>query len=213
MKILSIFSVLSIFSTLTLFSLALPTVAQVASTAARGDQSHQTNRTGAGGAKTTALTFNQQKVMLQTTTRGLASVFGGGSGMRDGLPGTTLDSFVHEAAGNAELIYGDEGAAGLPPYESFTYEHRINNGIYDQRKEGLTTGHGSYMPSAWGNDEFLGAEFSQSGAGSGSSDSSNGAVGSPGTNSTSGSADSNPPSNSRAGVQLPNNLPITPPFN
>ncbi len=34
----------------------------------------------------------------------------------------------------------------------------------DGRDSCLTTGHGSYLPSATGNDEFLGAEWSQSGA-------------------------------------------------
>lgn len=159
---------LSILVTL-IFASALPAVAQgVASSGASGDQSHTSSKTGQGANGTpgsiTAQTSNQQRVDLQTTMKGLAPVFGGGAGSRNGLPPTRLDSFVHEAAGNAELIYGDEGAEGLPPYESFTYDHRINNGIYGERDSGLTTGHGSQMPSAWGNDEFLGAEWSKSGS-------------------------------------------------
>ncbi|HEY9732024.1 MAG TPA: hypothetical protein V6C89_08930 [Drouetiella sp.] len=86
---------------------------------------------------------------------------------RNGLPPTQMDSFVRQAAGNAENIYGDEGHEGPPPYFYFEYENRINSGIYDIRDKGLTTGHGSYMPSAWGRDEFLGAEWSQSGANNG----------------------------------------------
>src|SRR5574337_2048480 len=50
--------------------------------------------------------------------------------MRNGLPPTSMDSFVYEAGGNAELIYGDEGVTNIPPYFEFTYEHRINNGIF-----------------------------------------------------------------------------------
>jgi len=87
--------------------------------------------------------------------------------MRNGLPPTQTDSFVRQAAGNAENIYGDEGHEGPPPFMYFEYENRINSGIYDIRDKGLTTGHGSYMPSAWGRDEFLGAEWSQSGANGG----------------------------------------------
>ncbi len=85
-----------------------------------------------------------------------------------GLPPTSTDSFVRQAAGNAENIYGDEGFEGPPPFEEFVYQNRINSGIYDIRDKGLTTGHGSYLPSAWGRDEFLGAEWSQSGANRGS---------------------------------------------
>ncbi len=86
---------------------------------------------------------------------------------RNGLPPTQMDSFVRQAAGNAENIYGDEGHEGPPPFMYFEYENRINSGIFDIRDKGLTTGHGSYMPSAWGRDEFLGAEWSQSGANNG----------------------------------------------
>lgn len=83
------------------------------------------------------------------------------------LPSTRMDSFILNAGGRAEQIYGDEGALELPPYEEFTKEHRINEGIVGQRDAGLTTNHGSFLPDAWGNDEFLGAEWSQSGANSG----------------------------------------------
>jgi hypothetical protein len=62
------------------------------------------------------------------------------------LPPTSLDSFVSNAAGAAELIYGDEGTDGLPPYQGFTIEHRIGTGIYNPF---LTTGHASFLPSAW----------------------------------------------------------------
>lgn len=86
---------------------------------------------------------------------------------KKGLPPTSTDSFVKQAAGNAENIYGDEGHEGPPPFDYFEYQNRINSGIYDIRDKGLTTGHGSMMPSAWGRDEFLGAEWSRSGANGG----------------------------------------------
>src|ERR1700716_3034656 len=90
-------------------------------------------------------------------------------GLRNGLPPCTMDSFVHEAAGEVEHIYGDEGTTGPPPYMGFNTVHRINNGIFDIRDKGLTTGHGSYLPDAWGADEFIAppGEWSQSGANNG----------------------------------------------
>jgi len=82
---------------------------------------------------------------------------------RNGLPPCNLDSFVYEAAGMADLIYGDEGTEGPPPFEEFTKEHRIQAGIWGRRAAGITTGHGSYLPDAWGGDEWVdGPEFSQS---------------------------------------------------
>ena len=75
----------------------------------------------------------------------LDKVFGGGVG---NLPPTRLDSFVAQAGGNAELIYGDEGIMDIPPLFGFTEMSRINAGI---NSGGLTTGHqdGS-LPEAWG---------------------------------------------------------------
>jgi hypothetical protein len=59
------------------------------------------------------------------------------------LPETRLDSFVKESGYN-DMIYGDEGTDGPPPYDDFLY---INDGI---TSGGLTTGHPSDAPSAWG---------------------------------------------------------------
>jgi hypothetical protein len=88
--------------------------------------------------------------------------------MVGGLPATVLDSFVQQAGGQAELIYGDEGVYDIPPYFEFTVPHRINSGIFGQSDAGLTTGHGSWMPDAWGGDEFVkGPEWSQSGPSTG----------------------------------------------
>jgi len=64
-----------------------------------------------------------------------------------GLPQTQLTSFVQDAGGSAELIYGDEGTFGIPPYFSFTQDHRIGSGIASSQ---LSTGHASTLPSAWG---------------------------------------------------------------
>lgn len=87
--------------------------------------------------------------------------------MQNGLPPTNLDSFVYEAAGNADAIYGDEGTDGPPPdYMGFLPNMHIAQGFTANTTTytGLTTGHGSYMPSAWGADEFLNVpeEFYQS---------------------------------------------------
>ncbi|PZM81335.1 MAG: hypothetical protein DKT66_19150 [Candidatus Melainabacteria bacterium] len=85
------------------------------------------------------------------------------SDWRNGLPPTRMDSFVKEAKQHAAHIYGDEGTYGLPPYMGFSKVHRINTGIMDERDSGLTTGHGSYLPDAWGGDEFHQNEWTQSG--------------------------------------------------
>lgn len=59
-----------------------------------------------------------------------------------GLPQTSLDSFVANAGGNADQIYGDEGTTDIPPLFDFS---TINSGITSN----LTTGHASNLPSAW----------------------------------------------------------------
>lgn len=94
-----------------------------------------------------------------------APAFADVGSMRGGLPPTTMDSFVTEAQEYAEFIYGDEGIDSIPPYFGFDTPSRINTGIFDRRDQGLTTGHGSYLPDAWGRDEFLagGQEWSKSG--------------------------------------------------
>ena len=96
------------------------------------------------------------------------------SGTRNGLPATCMDSFVKNAmnAHRAEAIYGDEGIGDNPPpfYGGFTKEHRINAGIVGQQDAGLTTGHSERLPDAWGRDEYLGQEWSQSGSNKGGYD-------------------------------------------
>ncbi len=113
----------------------------------------------------------------------------------NGLPPTCLDSFVDRAGVYANQIYGDEGtgifaASGLAPtpglvtnsplaptpLEGFNADNRIGYGItFSPDNLGLTTGHGSYLPSAWGADEVMvnsmgmpaypGGEWTQSGPG------------------------------------------------
>jgi len=82
------------------------------------------------------------------------------------LPPCNLDSFVHQAGAQAEYIFGDEGIGSKPPMAYFTKASRIDAGITGQRDAGLTTGHGSYMPDAWGADEYIAppnGEWGQSG--------------------------------------------------
>jgi hypothetical protein len=84
------------------------------------------------------------------------------------LPVCNMDSFVYQAGAKAEMIYGDEGAGNnIPPLFGFTSASRISAGITGINDAGLTTGHGSYMPSGVGADEFIAApdgEWAQSGA-------------------------------------------------
>lgn len=82
------------------------------------------------------------------------------NGFRNNLPPTRFDSFVRNAGAHAEHIYGDENNV----YQCFSEAHRINTGISGDRDAGLTTGHGSILPDAWGRDEFSDKpESSQSG--------------------------------------------------
>jgi hypothetical protein len=106
----------------------------------------------------------QQRANVQQRRAGtqLASASQASPVSQNALPATTLDSFVKNAGGSAETIYGDEGTTSVPPYYGFSYQHRINAGITGARDTGLTTGHGSMMPSAWGADEFLAPPGEQS---------------------------------------------------
>ncbi|MCA9805702.1 MAG: hypothetical protein KC777_27210 [Cyanobacteria bacterium HKST-UBA02] len=93
---------------------------------------------------------------------GMAKTFGPRG--RGDLPFNCLDSFVlntrYKQIGdfNGSHIY--DGASGLPPYEDFTRVHRIKRDIQGSRDAGITTGHGSALPDAWGGDEWIeGPEF------------------------------------------------------
>ncbi len=152
----------------------IPALAQMPaawqSQGAEGDYGRSSSPTGQGmRGMPSQLAFRTatQSTALQSAAQRPISPSFGASG-RNGLPPTTLDSFVLNAGGSAELIYGDEGAEGLPPYEEFTQMHRINAGILSTNDAGLTTGHGSMLPNAWGGDEFVKTEpFTQAGANGG----------------------------------------------
>lgn len=77
---------------------------------------------------------------------------GGLKGVVNGLPPTSLDSFVKNAGGQAEAIYGDEGTNSWPRISGFGRGNTINAGIVGQRSKTLTTGHGGdRLPTASGN--------------------------------------------------------------
>jgi hypothetical protein len=63
------------------------------------------------------------------------------SGTGSSLPATTLDSFVADAGGNAENIYGDEGTTDIPPLFGFSYGNSIQSGM-----PAMTTGHDIGLP-------------------------------------------------------------------
>lgn len=128
------------------------------SAGATGAQKRETAKTS-GSLGWTSPTGQQNVQLPRTSTGGLAPVFGG----YNGLPPTSLDSFVKEAGGLAFQIYGDEGTSGPPPISGFNRVNRIDSGIQAD-SAGLTTGHESVLPSAWGKDEFIGGpEMSVSG--------------------------------------------------
>jgi hypothetical protein len=111
-------------------------------TGAYGVTTARTNQTGNRALGATG------QVARQTTTNASAiapTYFG--QLAPGGLPPTQLTSFVQDAGGSAELIYGDEGTFGIPPYFEFTQDHRIGSGLPSSQ---LSTGHASTLPSAWG---------------------------------------------------------------
>lgn len=151
---------------LTLISIPLAAVLNIACAddALAGNQAGSlANRSSLTGTQTRIASRNNTRLTLQPARFNLLS------SSNNTLPSVSTDSFVKNAGGNAETIYGDEGSQSLPPYYGFDYSHRINAGISGQTDQGLTTGHGSYMPSAWGADEILAppGEQSQSGANGG----------------------------------------------
>ena len=121
-------------------------------TIADNNTAHHTYRTGEAPGQAaygnSNLTGTQAGGLhLNTTTyTSLDQVYGQGQA----LPPTVMDSFVYNAAGSADLIYGDEGTTSIPPFFGFDESHRINAGI---TSGGLTTGHASGLPEAWGYPE------------------------------------------------------------
>jgi hypothetical protein len=138
-----------------------PASAQVASQGRTGTFGNTSGTTNNFRRANSRFTQNQRLPQVRPTGLGGLAQIHGRTG-RNGLPVTSLDSFVLNAGGAAEQIYGDEGSEGPPPFEEFTAGHRIQAGIQGNAG-GLTTGHGSYLPCAWGGDEFVdGPEFSYS---------------------------------------------------
>ncbi len=127
----------------------------IGSSGTQGDQRHTTYKTNQAPGNTyygDSQPTGQQLASLSgmgtlnlpvTGLMPLDKVFGNGKR----LPKTTLDSFVRNAGGSADQIYGDEGAGGLPPFFGFSSGHRIERGINSGQ---LTTGHRSNLPEAWG---------------------------------------------------------------
>lgn len=112
----------------------------------------QGNTTQGYKAMPSMRTGNQSLASLPVcTTAQFGYVAGGAPGT---LPPTSMDSFVANAGGNAETIYGDEGGSngadgsnGMPPLSNFD---TIDSGIQGQTAAGLTTGHhDASLPSAW----------------------------------------------------------------
>ncbi len=93
------------------------------------------------------------QVLSVPSTRGLSYMQNGAlpaglKGTFNGLPPTSLDSFVKNAGGHAESIYGDEGTNSYPRLDNFS---PINAGITGQRAKTLRTGHGGdRLPTASG---------------------------------------------------------------
>ena len=103
---------------------------------------------------------NGRNILPNTSTRLLTPLDPRVKANVNGLPPTILDSFVQQAGGEANNIYGDEGSTSYPSASNFGY---ISSGFHGQTKQGLTTGHGSRLPSAWGHDGVHGAgEWSDS---------------------------------------------------
>ncbi len=126
---------------------SLPAHAYYQGTAgATGRQRNTTRQTG-GSLGWTRTTGANAVMLPKTAASGLAGVYGG----FNGLPPTRLDSFVKNAGGLAEAIYGDEGINGPPKINGFNEQNRIDYGITNSpNNEYLTTGHTSLLPSAWG---------------------------------------------------------------
>jgi hypothetical protein len=114
-----------------------------ANSGSEGNQSYKTNEAPAQRTYgNSAVTGQQYAAFTPTWTTQLDKVYGNGKP----LPPTSMESFVANAAGMADLIYGDEGSTSIPPFFGFDESHRINAGIYSN----LTTGHASALPEAWG---------------------------------------------------------------
>lgn len=107
-----------------------------------------------------------------------ASTSGGSSGALippppPSMPLSTFGKSIASPGDNAYMAshsYGDEGSAGLPPYFEFSASQRVALGL--NTKASMSPGvkrnerrAGSYLPEAWGGDEFVNSkDWSSSGA-------------------------------------------------
>lgn len=133
-----------------------PAIAQYARSQGHPGQYGRRSRQTASYNRSGAAATRNQRIALRRAGFGNMTPVLGPRG-RNGLPPTRLDSFVKEAGGLAFKIYGDEGIR-RPPIDEFKPENRIERGILGDRASGLTTGHGSELPPAWGGDEFVDSE-------------------------------------------------------
>lgn len=95
--------------------------------------------------------------------------------LSSGLPATNWGKSIASAGDNqyaGSHVYGDEGAAGVPPYFEFSKSQRVALGLNaaaaprpdSSAGSALKSGHGSYLPDAFGGDEFVdGKDWSTSG--------------------------------------------------
>ncbi len=96
-----------------------------------------------------------QRVALPKAGFGVLSPAIPGASRRNGLPDTRLDGLVNPSDARSEIVFGGEGNTGPPPVNGFEMQNRIGPTL----NPGLSTGHGSYLPSAQGAE----GEFSHSG--------------------------------------------------
>src|SRR5208337_1351175 len=81
--------------------------------------------------------------------------FSGSPAFSQQVASTSIGQGAGGGLSQSAVTGAGQTTTGLPPLYGFTQASRINTGITGARDAGLTTGHGSYMPNAWGADEFL----------------------------------------------------------
>jgi hypothetical protein len=97
---------------------AAPAPAAAFQAASQGDQQHTTVQRQQAANMT-----NQQRNQPNLPITCFGNIAGGG------LPMTQFTGFVGPAGGAAEMIYGDEGTDGPPPYFGYTEGNSIQAGL------------------------------------------------------------------------------------
>jgi hypothetical protein len=97
---------------------AAPAPAAAFQAASQGDQQHTTVQRQQAANMT-----NQQRNQPNLPVTCFGNIAGGG------LPMTQFTGFVGPAGGQAEMIYGDEGTDGPPPYFGYTEANSIQAGL------------------------------------------------------------------------------------